>query len=395
MTLRGLALSAMVLLGGCETFGFGAQPLPPAAPAAPAIKISPDGRTLITRAQDWHSPEGVTFFERGGTYHVFSIVPGKLFDYVLRIEPDGTVTWPENAPFEAKGGELHFPVGPTPGVNDLVESGQLYRHDDHLHLTHRFKNADWQALYAARADTSPLEPIRRQVAANVLATLVDLRIPAGNEEETKKALEREIQVIAKARRGLELGLSARQIDSVLDHNYEILDGGKRIEIEGRTYLAKDNVQFAYCSDHFHVEDVAGRWAQPILFSEQDEPGHFTFPKSIFFDVAPDLSVKEKPISSLWQRLASGGEIRFTRDHWHITEKYNHPKLALLAKAMDDAKRTPEARDDARGRMFDILRLRLDLGSEQEFAERIKVIDRVIDRHWADFEKGQKRTAGKK
>ena len=118
-------------------------------------------------------------------------------------------------------------------VDDLLQTGQLYRHDDHLHITHRFQNEDWEALYRLRGDESPLPPIRRQVAAAaVLATLVDLPIAVGSKDDARKQLDRTVAIIGKVRRGIEHGLSARQLDSVVEHNYELRDGHVLLRSKG-------------------------------------------------------------------------------------------------------------------------------------------------------------------
>ncbi len=350
------------------------------------FEVSPDGRAAAAGGETWRAPDGVTFFQRGAELHVVSLVPGRFFDVSVPLGEDGRFAWPENAPFEAVGGELRFPVGRGPAsVDELIESGQLHRHDDHYHLTHRFQNEDWQALYRARADDSPLPPMRRRVAAVVLAILVDQRIPGGGEEVTARAVARAASIIGKARRAVEAGLLARQIESMTAHDYEILDGGRVLAIEGQTYRAADGVRFAYCDSHFHVESAAGLWAHPIAL-EADEPGHFAFPRSIFFEVRDGGLVAERKSTARWRQLAESGQIHFVRDHWHLTEGYRHPRLKQLMAAMDDPKLTEAMRGRARGRVLDVLRLRLDLGTEAEFEGRLGAIDRVIDWQWRDFDR---------
>lgn len=350
------------------------------------FEVSPDGRTASAGGETWRAPDGVAFFERGAELHVVSLVPGRVFDVSVPVGEDGRFAWPENAPFEAAGGELRFLAGPGPAaVDELIESGQLHRHHDHFHLTHRFQNEDWQALYRDRADDSPLPPMRRQVAAVVLASLVDQRIPGAGEEVTAQAMARATSVIGKARRAVEAGLPARQIESMAAHDYEILDGGRVLTIEGQTYRAAKGVRFTYCADHFHVESAAGVWAHPIDL-EADEPGHFAFPRSIFFEVREGGVVAERKAASRWRQLAESSQIRFVRDHWHLTEGYLHPRLKQLVAAMDDPRLSEAMRARARGRVLDVLRLRLDLGTEAEFEGRLGAIDRVIDWQWRDFDR---------
>lgn len=376
MRLAALPLLAAALACAAVPVDRGPQP----------FEVSPDGRTAAAGGETWRAPDGVAFFQRGAELHVVSLVPGRTFDVAVPLGADGRFAWPENAPFEAAGGELRFLASPGPAsVQELIESGQLHRHDDHYHLTHRFQNEDWQALYRARADDSPLPPMRRQVAAVVLAILVDQRIPGAGEEITARALARAVSVIGKARRAVEAGLPARQIESMAAHDYEILDGGRTLSIEGQTYRAAEGVRFAYCADHFHVESAAGLWAHPIDL-EADEPGHFAFPRSIFFEVRQGGVVAARKASSHWRQLAESSQIRFVRDHWHLTEGYLHPRLKQLVAAMDDSRLTEAMRARARGRVLDVLRLRLDLGTEAEFEGRLGAIDRVIDWQWKDFER---------
>ncbi len=352
----------------------------------PSFEVSPDGRTAAAGGEFWRVPDGVAFFQRGAALHVVSLVPGRVFDVTVPLGEDGRFAWPENAPFVAADGEIRLRVTAGPAsVDELVESGQIHRHDDHYHLTHRFQNEDWQALYRARADDSPLPPLRRQVAAVVLALLVDQRIAGTREEATAQAMKRIASVVGKARRAVEADLPARIIESMMAHDYEILDGGRVLTIEGQTYRAGDGVRFVYCGDHFHVESAGGRWAHPIAL-EADEPGHFAFPASIFFEVREGGLVVERPVASRWQQLAESGQIRFVRDHWHLTEEYFHPRLKKLEAAMDDPRLPEAARARARGRVLDVLHLRLDLGTEAEFEGRLAAIDQVIVWQWNEFER---------
>jgi hypothetical protein len=352
----------------------------------PPFEVSPDGRTAAAGGESWRVPDGVAFFQRGAALHVVSLVPGRVFDVTVPLGEDGRFAWPENAPFEAAGGEIRLRATAGPAsVDELIESGQLHRHDDHYHLTHRFQNEDWQALYRARADDSPLPPLRRQVAAVVLALLVDQRIPGTREEATAQAMKRVASVIGKARRAVEADLPARTIESMMAHDYEILDEGRLLTIEGQTYRAGEGVRFAYCGDHFHVESTSGHWAHPIAL-EADQPGHFAFPASIFFEVRQGGVVAERPVGTRWQQLADSGQIRFIRDHWHLTEGYLHPRLKLLQAAMDDPRLPETARARARGRVLDVLHLRLDLGTEAEFEARLAAIDQVIVWQWSEFER---------
>jgi hypothetical protein len=271
-----------------------------------------------------------------------------------------------------------------------VETGQLHPHDDHYHLTHKFQNDDWQALYRMRADDSPLPPIRRQVAATVLALLIDERIPGSSPEATYKSLRRMVSIIGKARRSVEGDVGARAIETIITYDFEIRDDGKTLDISGQLFHAAPPVRFAYCSGHFHVEDAGGKWAQPVEFDGQLN-GTFTWPGSIFFQVKGDGTVTERPPSTRWRRLADTGQIRFTRDHWHLTDAYSNARLQYLLKVIADTRLAEPLRDKARGLALDVMRLRLDIGSDAEFNARLDSIDQAIDRAAGQLEKDTRGT----
>jgi hypothetical protein len=377
-----LATLATLVLAGCAHF---AQPGPASLPAS-AIAISDDGQTVTVGGEQWTAPEGVVFFQRGNAVHVVSSAHGRSWDVAVPVGPGGKLAWPADAPFVASGGALVARAGKAaPATELLIGSGQLHPHDDHYHLTHLFQSDDWQALYRLRADGSPLPPIRRQVAATILALLLDDRIPGSSPEATDKALQRAVSIIGKARRAVEGDVGARAIETIITYDFEIRDDGRTAEIAGQHFRAAESVRFSYCSGHFHVEGASGKWAQPVELEGQAS-GSFTWPSSIFFEVRPDGMIAERPPSTRWRKLADNGQIRFTRDHWHLTESYASPRLQYLLKVIANAQLPERLRDKARAQALDVMRLRLDIGSEAEFGARLDAIDQAIERAAAELEK---------
>jgi hypothetical protein len=377
---RTLTVVAALSLAGC------AHLLGPRPPPAPPLALSEDGLTATAGGEKWSAPEGATFYQRGQVLHVVATAHGRDWDVAVPLGADGKLAWPAEGPFEVKDGALVLRAGPAaPEVEKLIESGELHPHDDHYHLTHRLQNEDWQALYRARAEDSPLPPIRRQVAATVLALLLDERIPGSSPEATDKALRRMASIIGKARRAVEGDVGARAIEAIITHDFEIRDGGRTLEIGGQRYQAAEGLRFTYCASHFHVEEAGGRWAQPIEFEPQGDGG-FAWPGSIFFQVGQDGTVAERPGTSRWRKLAEGGQIRFTRDHWHVTDAYANPKLQYVLKVIANPSVTDALRDRARATALDLMRLRLDVGSDAEFEARLDAIDQAIDRAGAELEK---------
>jgi len=273
----------------------------------------------------------------------------------------------------------------APNVEALIESGQLHPHDDHYHLTHRFQNEDWQELYRLRTDDSPLPPIRRQVTATILALLLDERLPGSSAEATDKALRRMISIIGKARRAIEGDVGARAVETIITWDLEIRDDGKTLDLGGRLFHAQDPVRFSYCAGHFHVEDANGKWAQPVELAGQGSGG-FSWPSSIFFEVRPDGTVAERPTSTRFHKLSAAGQVRFTRDHWHLTEAYANPRLQHILKTIADERLPDRTRDLARAHALDVMRLRLDVGSEAEFDARLGAIEQAIDRAAEELER---------
>jgi hypothetical protein len=372
--MRTRSFLAVLLLSGCAHWPWSPPPPPP-----PTLTLSEDGTTLNAGGEQWTAPEGATFYQRGMVVHVVSTQPGRTWDVAVPLGPDGKLLWPKEAPFAPAEGALVPTAGKAaPEVEQLVESGQLHPHDDHYHLTHRFQNDDWQAMYRLRTEESPLPPLRRQVAATILALLLDERIPGTSAEATDQALRRMVSIIGKARRAIEGDVGARAIETIITYDFEIRDDGATLDVGGQRFHAVAPVRFSYCSGHFHVEDSGGKWAQPVEL-EGHANGAFAWPSSIFFEVRQGGDVAERPASTRWRRLADTGQVRFTRDHWHVTEAYAHPRLQHILKAIGDERLPDALRDKARALALDVMSLRLDLGSDAEFGARLDAIDQAIDR----------------
>src|SRR5574341_120612 len=379
-TMRRFTLLTAVVLAGCAHFA----PQPVAKPAT--LTVSDDGRTATAGGEQWTAPEDVAFYQRGVVLHVVSMTPGRSWDVAVPLGPDGRLAWPAEGPIEAAAGALKVRASKaTPAVAKLIDSGQIHLHDDHYHLTHLLEDEDWQALYRDRAEDSTLSPLRRQVAATVLALLLDERLPASPPEATEAALRRMESIIGKARRAVEGDVGARAIEAIITHDFEIRDDGKTLEIGGQRFRASSGIRFSYCATHFHVEDAGGKWAQPIELEGQ-QPGAFAWPASIFFAAGQDGSVAERTTTSRWRRLSDRGEVRFTRDHWHVTDSYAHPRLQLILKTISNPKVPEPLKDRARGLALEGMSLRLDTGSEAEFESRPGAIDQAIDRAAAALEK---------
>jgi hypothetical protein len=382
-----MLLTAVLLLVGC------AHLAGPGTASKATLVVSDDGRTVTAGGETWTAPAGVSFYQRGSVLRVVYAAPGRSWDVAVIVGPEGKLAWPEDAPFQAASGALtvRASAGQSSEVEQLIASGQLYPHDDHFHLTHLLQNEDWQALYRAREEGSPLPPIRRQVAATVLAMLVDMRLSGKTPEATTKALARMTSIIGKVRRGVEGDVPAPAIESMALYDFELRDAGRTMALEGRTYRAGKGLRFAYCGSHIHVEGADGKWAQPVDL-EPGPNGELVWPASIFFSAAPDGTVSERPASTRARKLIDGGQIRFSREHWHVTEGYQNPRLQYVLKVIEDPKAPTSIKDRARGAALELMRLRLDTGTEAEFDARLEAIDQAIDRTAAELEK-ELRAAG--
>lgn len=383
---RSMLLTAIMLFGCAHVSG-------PTASRKSGLVVSDDGRTVTAGGETWTAPQGVAFYQRGSVLRVVYAAPGRSWDVAVVTGPDGKLAWPSDAPFQAAGGALTVRAtgGQGSEVEQLIASGQLYPHDDHFHLTHLLANEDWQALYRARAEDSPLPPIRQQVAATVLAMLVDMRLPGKTPEATAKALRRMTSIISKVRRGVEGDVPAPAIESMALYDFELRDDGRTMELEGKTYRAGSGIRFAYCGSHIHVEGTDGKWAQPVDL-EGRANGGLAWPASIFFAASPDGTVNGRPASTRVRKLIDGGQVRFSREHWHVTESYGNPRMQYILKLIDDSKAPTSLRDRARGAALELMRLRLDTGSEAEFDARLEAVDQAIDRVAAELEK-ELRAAG--
>jgi hypothetical protein len=353
------------------------------AHAAPRrVAVSDDGKAAIVGGQSWRAPEGVTFFERKDAVHVVSLVPGSSFDVAIPFGADGRPVVPVNAPFDIRDGVVVLRDRTLPPTARLVESGQLYTHDDHFHLTHRWENADWRALYRAREEDSDLPAGTKQVAAFALATLLDHRIPGKTEEATARGMQRMTDIVARARRAVEGKYPAKQIMAMVVHDFEIQDGGT-LSIEGKTFNAADGLKFNYCGDHFHVEDAGGRWAHPIHL-DAVEPGQFDMPPSMFFDVNGS-AVALRAGAAPWKELLAAGQIKLNGDRWNVSERYAGAGFVRLAKASLDEKVPPHLREAARRSVIELMKLPLDIESDAAFSARLAALDLAAEARWSEIE----------
>lgn len=339
-----------------------------------AARVSSDGRELQAGGERWQAQDGITLFERDQRLHVVSVGADSTFDVAVRFGADGRPAWPADAPFEVTGGIIRLLDKGGASVAALAASRQLYPHAEHFHLTSRYANPDWQALYALRAEGSALEPARRQLAASALAELLDERLTGASEQATLGALRRLDSVMAKAHRAVLSGLGGPELLGILGHDYEISEEGRLLEIEGQRLRAGAGVRFVYDAGHFHVESTTGTWVAVVPLDSTD-PGSFELPPSIFYELR-DGVVEARAVSGRWQALAESHQLRFIRDHWHLTEAYA-PLRPLVAAAEDQSRPEPQ-REKARGRALEVLRVRLDVGSELELESQLAAIDRVIE-----------------
>ncbi len=359
------ALASLALLASC-------------ASQRPA-RVSPDGREVSIHGERWRTQDGITLFERGRELHVVSVGPEATFDVAVPIGEDGRPAWQPDAPFEVSAGAIRLRTRGGSRVAALVDSRQLHPHHEHFHLTSRYVNADWQALYAFREEGSPLDPARQQLAASALAELLDERIPGSSEEATLASLHRIDSVLGKVRRAVQAGQPGRRVLGILSHDFEISEDGRALEIEGQRFRAGEGIRFTYDGGHFHVEATGGDWVQVVQL-EAMEPGSFELPPSFFYELR-DGVVEARPPSSRWQALAEAHQVRFVRDHWHLTEAY--PPLRTLLAATEDPSLPAPLRERARGRALEVLRIRLDAVSELELESRLAAVDGLVARLTAE------------
>ena len=354
--MRRSATLALLALGSCAYLG------PAPRPVAPVAEVRADGRVVRVAGESWVAEDGITFFVRGDELHVVSLAPGHPFDVAVPLREGAPIAWPKGAPFEAHAHAVRLvpPSGPATFA-ELVRTGQLQRHDDHFHLTHRLVNEDWQALYRHRADDGPLPAVRRRTAGILLAQLVELPIPGDGGRASEEGVARALETVGRVRRGFEAGLTAAQLEGVARHGYEITDDGRRLDVDGKTFRAAPGVRFAYCSGHFHVEDAGDRWAQIV----EPAPGPFAFPSSALFDVGADGVVVPEAAPSRAREQLESGQLRYTHGHVHLTDRYEHPSLQRLLSASADPKLASEKREAARAAVLDVLRLKFELGTGED------------------------------
>lgn len=351
-----------------------------AAPSRPDLEVAADGRTAVYRGRSYVADEGIVFFQRGQSLHAVSDVPGKPLDVAAEPAPDGTLRWPDDARIRTESGRVRWRTELS-GLAAKLASGELHPHEDHLHLTHLYANADLQALYQAREDRSPYSPLRRQVAAAVVALLVEEKLPGSSEAAAVAGLARIDRVLARLRRAFVAGVSAPAMADILAHDFEITEGGHAVVVEDRTFRAAPGLRFGYCSGHFHVEDEGERWAQVVEFGQAGAP--FAFPESPLYAVAADGLVAPLPGPKLWRDLLESGQVQMLRDHWHLTVKFDDPSFARL-RALSEAPETAEAvRAKARDATFELMRLKLDLRSGTTFEASVAAVREAAARALAE------------
>jgi hypothetical protein len=355
--------------------------LPP-APEGRAVRITDDGRTASAGGTTWRASRGISFFQRDDVLHVVSLTPGHVFDVTAAAGEQGLVGPGAEAPFEVVDGEVRIRPAPPSDVAALAASGQLYRHDDHFHLTHLYQNDDWQTLYWLRTDGSPVAPFRKQLAAAVLAALVDVKIPGSSEDATRRSLRRLDGAVGKARRAVEAEAPAKQIVGMALHDFEIGGGGKVLSVEERTYEAEGGVRFAYCGDHVHVENPGAGWSHAIHLDDA-VPGAFELPPSIFYEVR-DGRVSERT-GQAWRDLVTRGQIRLVGDAWFISEDYPSPAVAELKHAEADRALPSSAREAARVALVELLKLKVEIGSDGDFQARLGAIELSAAQRWREVQ----------
>ncbi len=347
------------------------------------VAISDDGRSAILGGVSWRAPAGVSFFERRDELHVVSLVPGSVFDVHVPLDPGGRPLAPSDAPFELKDGMIVLRDRALPPTAKLVDSGQLYPHDDHFHLTHRWVNEDWQALYAAKEDGSHVPAAMRPVAAFLLASLLDLRLPGRTEQATAAAIRRMETIVSRARRGVDAGLPTKQIVAMVLHDFEILDEGRTLSIDGRQLRAADGVKFAYCGDHFHVEQAGGKWVHPVAVGSC-RAGEVR---------APVLGVlrgdgrdrRGAPGRDRVARAARAGAHPPRRRRLVPLRALPAPGFVRLQRAANDEAVPPVLREAARRSVIDFLKVKLDVSGETAFRSQLATLDQAIDLRWREVE----------
>jgi hypothetical protein len=325
----------------------------------------------------------VTFVERPHALHVVSLVPGANFDVEVSLDAEGHLVAPAHAPFELRDGQVVLRDRVLAPTERLVETGQLYPHDDHFHLTHRWDNEDWRALYRVREDASDVPAATKQVAAFALATLLDYRIPGKTEEATAHGLQRMTEAASRARRAVEARSPAKQTMAMVLHDFEILRGGLALAIEGKLFKAADGVRFSYCGDHFHVEDAGGVWAHPISLDAVD-PGEFEMPPSMFFEVQGD-AVVARTGEVAWRDLIRDGAIKLVGDRWYVTERYAYPAFAQLQRVSADLTVPSPVRELARRGVIDLLKVPLEVESDEVFRSALAGVEARIEARWRRVE----------
>ncbi|HEY3449513.1 MAG TPA: hypothetical protein VGK67_24380 [Myxococcales bacterium] len=352
------------------------------APPRPDLEVAADGRSAVHRGTSWVADQGIVFFQRGASLHAVSLIPGKPLDVAAEVGPDGALRWPDDPRIEATAGSVRWRAELS-GVAARIATGELHPHEEHLHLTHRYANADLQALYQAREDRSPFPPIRRQVAAALVAMLIEQKLPGGSEATASAGLVRIDRVLSRLHRAFDAGVAAPALADILSHDFEIIDAGHGIVIEDQAFRAAGGLRFGYCAGHFHVEDEGERWAQVVEFGQ---PGaQFAFPESPLFAVTADGLVAPLPGPKLWRDLLESGQIQMLRDHWHLTAKFAEPALDRLRALAESAEASEEVRTKARNSIFELMRLKLDLHSGTTFDASVAAVREAAARALAEIE----------
>ena len=221
------------------------------------------------------------------------------------------------------------------------------------------------------------------MAAFALATLLDHRIPGKTEEATARGMQRMTDIVARARRAVEGKYPAKQIMAMVVHDFEILDDGGTLSIEGKVFKAADGVKFTYCGDHFHVEDASRAWAHPIHL-DAAEPGQFDMPPSMFFDVNGS-AVALRAGAAPWKELLAAGQIKLNGDRWNVSEKYANAAFVRLEKATLDERVPPHLREAARRSVLEFMKLPLDVDSDAALTARLAAVDRAAEARWRELE----------
>ena len=342
--------------------------------------ISDKGKTLKVSNKTYQAGEGITFSNRRKHFHIVGVYQKKFFS--IPVWPnEGKESMIPKSPFYevSPSGVLELPKDKS-GLGALLAEGQLHIHDDHYHITHKFKSLSLAKFYKSKEDESTFSAIRKKVASAILLLLIQKKFYIEQDNFSRKLHEIN-DSINRAWRVFESGLNARLISFIVKNDLEISDMNKVLTVKDKRFYAGSGIKFEYCSKHLHI--IGELVPNFIIALELDEDGAVIIKPNIFFKLENEKIVAKKP-PELYTKMIENNELKFWHGDYRISKDFENEKLKQLLIFSINFKIPKEIkpkRDQLKKDLKEVFSTPIDFSDERTFYYSITEIDGIIEKLW--------------